>query len=139
MGISAGFGIRCAHTVVAGFVCEVTNGRTQSKQSIGPLSAHQLIQMAFRWRADGGPLRCFLGYNNGPNREKACLLSQPATSENNEHFHAEILASIHFSIRKQITITLIRLRRCTGWSAPLLFAGNKSDFFVAGPNVRQNK
>ena len=61
---------------------------------------------------------------------------KPACSATEASQNLETLdkASIHFIVSKQRTIkVLIRLRQCTGWSAPLLFAyGTRHEFAWPG-------
>ena len=79
-----------------------------------------------------------------PCREKTCLQGKshvrlkPTFSDTETRWKIKILheASIDiFLSNKQITKALIRLRGCTGWSAPLLFACNMPGFPALRPII----
>ena len=77
-----------------------------------------------------------------PCREKTCLQGKshvrlkPTCSDTETRWKIKILHEASLDIllsNKQITKALIRLRGCTGWSAPLLFACNMPGFPALRP------
>ena len=73
--------------------------------------------------------------------EKARLKPVSAATETSSINEISLVASLDIILsNKQITKSLIRLRRCTGWSAPLLFATNRRQVFSRrGPDEIYSK
>ena len=74
-----------------------------------------------------------------PCRKKTCrqgkthVRLKPICSDTETRWKIKIMHEASLDIllsNKQITKTLIRLRGCTGWSAPLLFACNMPGFLA---------
>ena len=83
---------------------------------------------------------CLNNKINGPHCDKTCLLSfKPVASatETSEKIEISPIARLNKVLSKKgITKALIRLRRCAGWSASVLFENPQRQVFSRrGPNI----